>query len=248
MLNLAFMFDDAVHALTQYGDHVATAPLPAAVYMMQVDVINHYRHAVEHYLTVPLDAPFLQKSSIGTPYQKWAYFTNEDFEMLSFAIHNLLRYTSRLVHETEEHLRRRVPDESVEDMEAFYDQMKHKSNTYTAPLSEIRHFRKSVGVTVHDDQRLSIVAMRGEPSEEAWEIEIPAAEPISKDQQERLVRMLETLRPKQIDIRDRSRLVTIKERGQVEIAELGSRNRAFADLCNAFYRSRAVAQPFKNAQ
>jgi hypothetical protein len=69
--------------------------------MMQLDAVNHYRHALDHYFTLTLNEPFLQNSSIGTPYQKWAYFTNEDFGMLSFAIHNLLRYTSRLVHETE---------------------------------------------------------------------------------------------------------------------------------------------------
>ena len=72
MLNLAFLFDDAIDALTRYAEDLVVVPLPAAVYMMQVDVVNHYHHALEHYLTVPLDAPFLQDSSLGTPYQKWA--------------------------------------------------------------------------------------------------------------------------------------------------------------------------------
>lgn len=70
MLNLAFMFDDAIHAMTRYAEDLAVAPLPAAVYMMQVDVLNHYDYALKHYLTVALDAPFLQDSSLGTPYQK----------------------------------------------------------------------------------------------------------------------------------------------------------------------------------
>lgn len=38
MLNLAFMFDDAVHALTHYAKDLAVVPLPAAVYMMQVEI------------------------------------------------------------------------------------------------------------------------------------------------------------------------------------------------------------------
>jgi hypothetical protein len=91
MLHLAFVFDDAIRALSEHADRLAVAPLPATVYLMQMDVINHYRYALDHYLTVPLDAPFLQNSSLGTPYQKWAHFTNEDFGLLSFAVHNLLR-------------------------------------------------------------------------------------------------------------------------------------------------------------
>lgn len=77
-------------------------PLPAAVYMMQVvDVIDHYRYALTHYLTLTLNEPYLQISSLGTPYQKWAFFVNKDFELLALSVHNLLRYTSRLVHETQ---------------------------------------------------------------------------------------------------------------------------------------------------
>src|SRR5260370_40853869 len=101
MLNLSFIFDDAIHALKEYSDCLAVVPLPAAVYMMQVDVINHYRYALEHYLTLTLNESYVQNSSLGTPYQKGAYFTNEDFAMLSFAVHNLLRYPSRLIDETE---------------------------------------------------------------------------------------------------------------------------------------------------
>src|SRR5262245_39929592 len=101
MLNLAFIFDDANRGLTLYAERLAVVPLPATVYLMQRDVINHYDYALDHYLTLTLQESFLQNSSIGSPYQKWAYFTNADFGLLSFAIHNLLRYTSRLVHETE---------------------------------------------------------------------------------------------------------------------------------------------------
>lgn len=56
---------------------------------------------------------------------------------------------------------------------------------------------------------------------------------------------METILAEAIDIRDRSRLVTLRERGRVEIAALRSRNRAFAEVCNAFYQSRRVVQPLK---
>src|SRR5262249_27387156 len=112
MLNLSFIFEDANTSLAKYADRLAVVPLPAAVYMMQVDVLNHYRYALSHYLMLTLDEPYLQNSSLGTPYQKWAYFVNENFEMLSFAIHNLMRYTSRLVHET----RRPTPGDSVDSL------------------------------------------------------------------------------------------------------------------------------------
>ena len=47
-LNLAFIFDDAVRALAGHANRLAVAPLPATVYLMQGDVINHYRHALDH--------------------------------------------------------------------------------------------------------------------------------------------------------------------------------------------------------
>ncbi len=56
-------------------------PLPAAVYMMQADVINHYQYALENYLTLTLNE--VENSSLRTPYQKWARVTNEDFTILA---------------------------------------------------------------------------------------------------------------------------------------------------------------------
>jgi hypothetical protein len=273
MLNLAFIFDDAIHALTRYAKGLAVVPLPAAVYMMQVDVINHYHYALEHYLTVALDEPFLQNSSRGTPYQKWALVTNEDFETLSFAIHNLLRYTSRLIHETEclvpegdrfsEEQRNAFAERLLQSGKKYWEERSIKSNSYTSPISEIRYWNKSIGVMIHDGHRLSIVAVRTEPSPEGWKVQSAAGEPtlyfrvtivdgieheqpIEKDEYERLLRLTGTIQAKEIDIRDRSRLVTLQERGRVEVAELRSRNRAFAEVCNAFYQSRRVAQPFDN--
>lgn len=33
-----------------------------------------------HYLPISLDVAYLQNSSFGTPFQKWRYFTNQDFK------------------------------------------------------------------------------------------------------------------------------------------------------------------------
>jgi hypothetical protein len=49
MLNLSFIFEDANAAMAEYADRLSVVPLPAALYMMQVDVLNHYRDALTHY-------------------------------------------------------------------------------------------------------------------------------------------------------------------------------------------------------
>jgi hypothetical protein len=257
MLNLSFIFDDAIHALKEYSDCLAVVPLPAAVYMMQVDVINHYQYALDHYLTLTLDQ--VENSPRRTRYQKWAYFTNEDFTMLSFAIHNLLRYTSRLVYETEWVAWNNRPWSYEEEQKL--PAMKRKSNSYTDPICEIRHRNKSIGVTIHDDYRLSIVAVRTEWSGERVRARSTPGGPtlyfrvtsdangyeheqaIGRDEYQRVT---ESIRAETIDIRDRSRLAPLKERGQVEIARLKDRNYIFEELCNAFYQSRRVAEPFEN--
>lgn len=136
MLNLSFIFADAIHALQIDSSRLTVQPLPAAVYLMQVDVLNHYRYALEHYLCLTLNEPFLQNSSLGTPYQKWAHFTNEDFEMLSFAIHQLLRYTSRLFHETEN----KSHDGNIRNNE-----INNQSSLYICTTVEIRQ-NKSIGI------------------------------------------------------------------------------------------------------
>ncbi len=235
MLNLSFIFDDAIHALTSNASRLAVVPLPAAVYMMQVDVINHYRHALDHYFTLTLNESFLQSSSIGTPYQKWAYFTNKDFEMLSFAIHNLLRYSSRLIHETEV-----GPQHNAEDFSEMI-RMGRKSNSYTNPICEIRFGKRSIGICVHEDNCLSIVAVGFKVNRDTEGNEHEQA--IEKEEFDRLH---STIRAEKIDIGDRSILATLRQRGTTEIAGLVEKNRVFSEACNVFYQSRNVAQPFDN--
>jgi len=249
MLNLSFIFDDAYAAMTEYADRLAVTPLPAAVYMMQVDVLNHYRYALTHYFTLTLSEPYLQNSSLGTPYQKWAFFVNKNFEMLSFTIHNLLRYASRLVHETGCTLRTESRSYKVE------------SNSYTHPLCDIKYKDRPIGIRVHDDQQLIVTAIRTRPHPVSVIMRSVANGPINfvrvakdaagRDNEEptdaaEFERAMAALESETIEIRDRSRLEMLRERGTQEIAALSESNRVFGDACNAYYASRKVAQPFRS--
>lgn len=137
LLSLSSIFTAALAVLDD-GVPLRVPPLPAAVFMMQRDVINHYRHALTHYLCIPLDSHFLQGSSLGSPYVKWAKFTNEDFESLSFTINSLLRYTGRLVHE-------RSPLNPLNRQSDFGLEAFPKS------LSAIRPSARSIGVRIEPD-------------------------------------------------------------------------------------------------
>lgn len=250
MLNLEFVYADAIRAMSDYADRLAIAPLPATVYLMQLDVINHYRYALDHYLTMPLDAAFLQNSSLGTPYEKWAYFTNQDFGLLSDMVHNLLRYTSRLMCESE-----RIGLKAA----ARYSEMKNVCNTYTDALCEIRNDAKRIGVMAHPDNRLSVTYLRDEPCQDRLVARNIAGSPtnyfrvtqdVAGNDCEHPITLddfkqaAEIIKVKWHDIVDRSQLLAIKERGDVELAKLRERNATFKRLCDDFYRSRAVTAPF----
>jgi hypothetical protein len=159
VLNLNPIFVDAIIALEHHAELVRTPPLPAAIFMLQRDVINHYQYALTHYLCLSLEAPFLQSSSLGSPYDKWAKFTNDDFGLLAFSVHGLLRYTSRLVHET--------TCRALESARRF-DEMKSLSNSYTDPIWQIRD--RAIGIEVHDDHALSVTALGSELVVARWDI------------------------------------------------------------------------------
>ena len=160
MLNLDPIFAHAIVALEQHSELVRTPPLPAAIFMFQRDVANHYQYALTHYLCLSLDAAFLQNSSLGSPYDKWAKFTNDDFQLLTFSIHGLLRYTSRLVHET---TCRALADERR------FREAKALSGVYTEAICEIGRAR-SIGIEVHAAHTLSVTAFGPELLESRWEI------------------------------------------------------------------------------
>ena len=43
------------------------------------EILNASEHAIVHYFALTLNEPFLQNSQHGSPYQKWALITNENF-------------------------------------------------------------------------------------------------------------------------------------------------------------------------
>jgi len=242
MLSLEFLFEEAIQAMRKNSARLSVIPLPAAIYMMQVDLINHYRHALDHYFTVPLTAHFLQDSSIGTPYQKWAYFTNEDFELLSFTVHNLLRYTSRLIHDID-------------------TQTKAHSNLFTSLICEIKYGGKRPGIFVHDNNSLTLTPLHVSPSignlimrgdgKGPSKFFLQWTDESGQKQEQRIEkeefdRRQSQIRPETIEIGDRSVLKSLHDRGIVEIDGLVEKNRTFADICSQFYGSRNVAEPFRS--
>ncbi len=151
MLELSSVFEDSIDALAQHGSYLEIQPLPPAVFMMQRDVINHYRYSLDHYFTISLSEPYLQNSSHGSPYQKWAFFVNENWKLMSYTVHQLLRYTSRLIHETEMKALRAT---------GRTHEMKAGSNDYTDPLCDFRRDERKVGVHVSQDQALTVTTLR----------------------------------------------------------------------------------------
>ncbi len=81
--------------------------LAVVVYHLLGDVVNAARHALTHYLPLTLTEEYLQNSSLGTPYQKWARFTNEDFETLDQCIRRLLPAAWNWYYESSGEERRR---------------------------------------------------------------------------------------------------------------------------------------------
>jgi hypothetical protein len=147
MLNLAPIFEKAIDACDEFGDHLLVPPLPVAVYMMQRDVINHYRHAATHYFPISLTEPYLQDSSHGPPFTKWAKFTNEDFDLLSFTCINLMRYTSRLVYMT-----------VYPGLEASgrLRETKDRCDGLTHPIYDHKYAGKHLGIHINDGNTLTI--------------------------------------------------------------------------------------------
>jgi hypothetical protein len=54
------------------------------------DVANAAELALTHYLPLTLTEPYLQNSSLGPPYHKWALFTNDDFQIVDQCVQRLV--------------------------------------------------------------------------------------------------------------------------------------------------------------
>ncbi|HEY2585192.1 MAG TPA: hypothetical protein VGI81_05455 [Tepidisphaeraceae bacterium] len=84
--------------LPDVGEYVARlvlrrrvpGPLGIVIYHHLGDLMNAAEYALSHYFPISLDEPYLQNSSLGTPYQKWAYFTNKDFAEAAECLRRLI--------------------------------------------------------------------------------------------------------------------------------------------------------------
>ena len=64
--------------------------LSVVIYHLLGDVANAAEYALTHYFPLTLTESFLQNSSLGTPYMKWAKCTNDDFQKLDNCIRRLV--------------------------------------------------------------------------------------------------------------------------------------------------------------
>jgi hypothetical protein len=145
--------------------------------------------------------------------------------------------------------------------EERYSEMRPRSNRYTHLLCEIKYRRKAVGVFIEDNNRLIVTAARIEPNTAHLRARSSPGEPtkyfrVNRDSQgdeheepiekEEYDQLSPQIRPAIIDISDRSVLTELREQGKREVAELISRNEAFAEACRMYYRSRDVVGLFSN--
>jgi hypothetical protein len=65
--------------------------LALVVYHLLGDMANAAELALNHYFPLTLAEPYLQNSSLGSPYQKWATFTNKDFGVLDECVRRVVR-------------------------------------------------------------------------------------------------------------------------------------------------------------
>lgn len=159
MLNLNPIFEDALFAVERHAGRVVTPPLPAALFMLQHDVIKLYEEALTDHWGAPLDAPHLQNSSHGPPYDKWRWIVNEDLGLLTFAIHGLVRYTSRLFHET--------TAEALCDARRFSEMME-RSDGYSQPIRQSES--RPMGISIDSDQALWVTPFGPELEPVRWDI------------------------------------------------------------------------------
>ena len=153
MLNLAPIFRFATDSMREFGEHLNVPPLPTTVFLMQRDVINHYRYASTHYFPISLSETYLQNSSIGTPYEKWAKFTNDDFDLLDFACLNLMRYTSRLIYST-------AYNGLVDSGRAR--ETRERCDLLTSPICDYKYNNKRIGIQINDNQTMTIFRFNDE--------------------------------------------------------------------------------------
>ena len=218
MLNLEFLFKDAIQSLRTGANMLQIPSLPVSVFMMQQDLLNHYEYAINHYFNLTLNDSFLQNSSLGTPYQKWKESTNYDFKLLFFTIRILTTFTSRLYHESDQ--RQRIADKD-------FDTLKKDSNRYTNLICEFKYKNRKVGIEVNENETLTIfsIVLEGVLLEDGnWT----------------------SISSKEIDISDRSVLKKIVDEAKKEIDELDKLKNTYIVECKKYIRERNIFSEYKN--
>lgn len=249
MLNLRSVFQDSIDVFSRYPSYLKTSALPASIFLMQQDVVNHYRHAVTHYLPLTLNEHFLQNSSIGTPYEKWAKFTNMDFNELSFTVTNLIRYTIRLIKETET---------TALQKEWRFAEASVRCDSYIYPLSDINHCNVKIGLRVAADQCLFITPFSKEKNyynvvgfkEKIDGNTLDYLALVDANGQKHIITKDEyrdlhlTLREQKFHLKDRSIIKKIAKDGVEECDELEKLTEIFHRLCKSYYKDNVVVSRY----
>lgn len=206
MLNVSPFFQLAIDAMDgPRSPEVKLAPL--VVLAAQQDFLNHLSYAANHYLTVPLTAPFLQKSSIGTPYQKWAKFTNEDFNLLDYSFWLLLQSTSRLWHEV--HMRYPLDRAVLAADHDAYQKIKQTSNRFTNLVCARKFNDCRVGLTILENESIEVDSL-------SWDSGYPVATKSS------------------LSVKNRNGLVDVRYQLMSELGALTELHEQFATCCKRF--------------
>ncbi|MEI6206716.1 MAG: hypothetical protein WCP20_08040 [Desulfuromonadales bacterium] len=74
--------------------------LAIVAYHFLAEVVDDATHALRHYLTLTLSEPYLQNSHHGSPYKKWAYVNNDNFNRLDQHIKMLIPFIESIHAET----------------------------------------------------------------------------------------------------------------------------------------------------
>lgn len=91
MLEGLAAFSDYVIRISTVARGRRCGPLALVVHYLLGDMANAAELALSHYFPLTLSEPYLQSSSIGSPYQKWATFTNDDFGKLDECARRVVR-------------------------------------------------------------------------------------------------------------------------------------------------------------
>jgi hypothetical protein len=91
------MFTHSTNVIVHHNQRNSLAVL---VYHLWGDVLNAVEYALTHYFHLTLKEPFLQNSHLGSPYQKWAKFSNDDFKTCDQCLQRLIPALFQLYDQT----------------------------------------------------------------------------------------------------------------------------------------------------